>query len=186
MEGDRPSVALSPLIKIKYPSALTLGKLLFGSESTPDEKLIQIRPPYDSEPSGRTMILLLRAIGIWLLLVIAAIINGALRENLLINLLGETLALPVSGVLLSMLIFLITFLLISSLTTSKPTSYLAIGLLWVTFTLSFEFIFGHYFLGKPWREITAAFDPSEGNLFILIILVTLLSPWVAAKTRNLI
>ncbi|MCP5215537.1 MAG: hypothetical protein H6995_11070 [Pseudomonadales bacterium] len=128
----------------------------------------------------------IKATGIWLLFVMAAIINGVLREDLLTPWFGAALALPLSGILLSIFIFIITYLLVSLIASSKQTTYLTVGLLWAALTLSFEFLFGHYFLGKQWLDITKVFNPSEGNLFILVIFVTLISPRIAAKLKNLI
>ena len=129
---------------------------------------------------------LIKATAIWLVIVLVAILNGSLRDIVLVPWLGMELALPLSGVFLSMLIFLLTLLLIPFVNLSKQKTCLWIGLMWLVFTLAFEFIFGYFVVGKSWREIQQVFDWRDGNLFSLVIFVTTFSPWVAAKVRGLI
>lgn len=129
--------------------------------------------------------LLLKAMGFWLLLVVTAILNAGLREKVLLNRLGPW-SLPVSGLSLSLLIFFVTLAAIPIFATNKVSHYGLIGGLWLILTLSFEFLFGHYGMGKPWSEILEIFDIQHGNLMSLVLLVTLCSPYLAARLRGLI
>ena len=52
----------------------------------------------------------IQAIGIWFLIIPLAIMNGGLRENILVKL-GD-IALPLSGIILSICIFVVAYLLI--------------------------------------------------------------------------
>jgi len=67
-------------------------------------------------------VMLLKAIGIWVLFGGTAIVNGTAREKLLTPLLGQQLSLPLSGIVLSILIFLITLLLVSFLRVSASST----------------------------------------------------------------
>lgn len=129
---------------------------------------------------------MLKAIGVWLVIVIAAIVNGLFREHVLLPLVGVELALPLSGVLLSVLVLLVSFMLVSFLDSSKPQVLFVIGLFWVTLTVSFEFLFGYYVVGKSWLEIIQVFNPLKGNLFVLVLFVTAISPWLSAKVRGIL
>ncbi len=128
---------------------------------------------------------LLKIIGIWLLLVVVAILNGGFRDKLLSQWIGAW-ALPVSGLILSLLIFLITLAVIPWLSVSQPFNYLIIGSIWVGLTLGFEFIFGHWVAGKSWAEILMIFDIKHGNLMALVFLTTWLAPYFAAQFRSLV
>ena len=55
---------------------------------------------------------ILRSLFIWLCFIPVAILNGGLREYVLVKAIGEEWALPVSGIILSVCIFLITWLLL--------------------------------------------------------------------------
>jgi hypothetical protein len=129
--------------------------------------------------------ILLKATGIWLVIVVAAILNGALREKLLVPLLGSSMALPLSGVSLAILVFVISFMFVPFIDASESKTYIAIGFLWVVFTLSFEFIFGYFVAGKSWREVLEVFNIKKGDLFLVVLCVTAISPWFAAKIRGL-
>lgn len=129
---------------------------------------------------------LLRACGMWVLLVFLAIINGAMRENLFVPLLGQSRALPLSGISLSMLVFLLTALLVPFLGALISSHYWVIGGMWVVMTVLFEFSFGHYIMGKSWRVLLEAYNLLEGNLWIVVLITTAVSPYLAAKLRGLL
>jgi hypothetical protein len=130
--------------------------------------------------------LFFKATMIWLAIFIVAVINGLLREKLLLPLLGVDIALPLSGVILSMLVFLISFLSVPLLKSARPGNFLAIGLLWVIMTLSLEILFAHYVAGKSWQELLQIFTMKNGDLFNVVLVITAISPWLAAKCRSYI
>ncbi len=121
----------------------------------------------------------LRACGIWLLIAVFAVLNGALREFIVTPYLGESLALPLSGIVLSMVIVVITRLSLDWMVANRQRSpvAIAIGVLWLIMTLLFEWIFAHVIAGKALQEMVEMFNPSDGNLFSLVLLVTVLSPY---------
>jgi len=129
--------------------------------------------------------ILLKATGIWLVIVLAAILNGTFREKILAPVIGTSIALPLSGVSLAILVFIVSLVFVPFIGTSEPKMYIAIGLLWVVLTLSFEFIFGHFVAGKTWHEVMQVFNVKKGDLFIVVIFITAISPWFSAKVRGL-
>ncbi|WP_372882651.1 hypothetical protein [Psychromonas sp.] len=130
--------------------------------------------------------IVIKAIGIWLVIVIAAIFNGLFREKILTPLIGARFSLPVSGLLLSLLVLSVAFLFIPLLNEQQQSVYFAVGMLWVALTLAFEFLFGHFVLGKSWQEIILVFDFRKGELFVVVLLITAVSPWLAAKARGIL
>jgi hypothetical protein len=66
-----------------------------------------------------------------------------------------------------------------------PRVFVLIGLFWVTLTLGFEYLFGHYVLGKSWTAINAVFNVSDGNLFIAALLSAGVAPWAVARAKGL-
>jgi len=85
-----------------------------------------------------TVLLAVKILGLWILLAFVAVINGVVREKLLVSLIGERLALPLSGVLLSLLIFLVTLIFIPFFRISSTCGFLYVGIIWVLLTLAFE------------------------------------------------
>jgi len=52
--------------------------------------------------------------------------------------------------------------------------------------LIFEYLFGHYIVGKPWQEINQVFNIFKGDLFIIVLIVSAVSPWLTAKLKGLV
>lgn len=130
--------------------------------------------------------IIVKAIGIWCILVVCAILNGLFREKILNPFLGQDIALPLSGIILSLLILAVTWLFIPFFGTRKPVDYWLIGVLWLGITLAFEFLFGHYVIGKSWQEILQVLNLFKGNLFLLTLLASTVAPWFMAKIRGFI
>ena len=127
---------------------------------------------------------LLKGAAVWLLLVAVAVGNGLLRDLALAPLLGPVAALALSGVLLAGLVFLVAFFTLPAIGKTTAPVYWAIGILWLVLTVVFEFVFGHYIAGKPWRDLAQVFDIARGDLFALVLAATVCSPWLAARVRG--
>ncbi|MEC8326162.1 MAG: hypothetical protein VX100_08700 [Pseudomonadota bacterium] len=127
--------------------------------------------------------LLLKITGIWLLMVVAAIVNGTLRELFLNKYLLPEIALPLSGLILSVLIIVISLKLLVFIKGESSTTYLCVGIFWVTLTLLLEYGLG-FSQGLTLSEINEVFSVHQGNLFSLVLLVTLFSPIVVARLNG--
>ena len=130
--------------------------------------------------------MILRALAVWLLLLILAVLNGGLRDTQLSPRLGDTVGRGISTLLLCGLIVLATWLTIGWIRPGGSREALVVGALWVALTLAFEFGVGHYGFGKPWPELLADYDLSRGRIWIAVLVVTLLAPWWTARSRGLL
>lgn len=84
-----------------------------------------------------------------------------------------------------LLVFLVAYGGVGWIAVDRPGLYRAVGLFWVMLTLSFEYLFGHFVAGKSWQEINQVFDLSRGDLFVVVLVVTAVSPVVCARLRGL-
>lgn len=126
---------------------------------------------------------ILKSLIIWFYFIPIAILNGGLREYVLVKTIGAEWALPVSGITLSVCIFLITWLLLPRMTkafTSKDGWLIGTG--WVLLTIAFEFAAGLAGGGNV-SELFAAYNPLSGNLWLLVLATTLLSPIITKNCR---
>ncbi|MCO6413051.1 MAG: hypothetical protein J5I92_09935 [Thiogranum sp.] len=130
-------------------------------------------------------VVLAKGIGIWLVILMVAAANGLFRETVLAPLLGARLALPVSGVLLCVLVLLMAWLLVPWLGRLPARWYAGIGIVWMTLTLVFELVLGRYLAGQAWRDILQVFDVSNGDLFVAVLVMSGVAPWLAARMRGL-
>ncbi|WP_295646236.1 hypothetical protein [uncultured Methylibium sp.] len=126
----------------------------------------------------------LRAAAVWLLILVCAVANGALRETLLVPWLGRPAALVLSGLLLSACVLAAARLLVAWLPPLPARHLAGIGLGWLAATLAFEFGFGRVVQGKAWVELVEAHRFHDGNLWPVVLLVVLVAPWWAARWRR--
>jgi len=120
-----------------------------------------------------------RAILIWLALLAVAIVNGGLRESVLVPWLGRGLAQAASTVLLSGFIAVIAWFAMPWIAPRSAEEAWAVGFGWVTLTLAFEFLGGHFLFGKSWTELAVDYNVLAGRIWVLVLVVTLLAPVIA-------
>ena len=122
-----------------------------------------------------------RALVIWFAMLGTAVANGAVREALLIPKLGERAAHVVSTITLSAAILLIAKLTIGWIGPATRGQALTIGLVWVTLTLCFEFVGGHYVFGHAWSRLLADYNIAAGRIWILILITTAVAPVIFTR-----
>ncbi len=122
----------------------------------------------------------------WIGLVILAILNGALRERVLIPSMGSFAGLIASGIVLSALVFIVACIAMPRLGRFTAGAYWIIGAVWLALTVIFEFGFGLFVERRTMAEVLRAYTFSGGNIWILVLAATLVSPWLAAHARGLL
>jgi len=128
--------------------------------------------------------LLLRSVAVWLLLLVIAVLNGGFREAMLLPNLGQPAAFVLSAILLSLCIVIVAVVLAGWLRLSGLSQCLFVGFLWICLTLAFEFGFGRVVQGLSWAEMLEAYTFKDGNIWPLVLVVTFLSPLLAAHIRR--
>lgn len=125
-----------------------------------------------------------RALLAWLVLLAAAIANGTARQAWLVSRLGDTVGRAVSSLLLALLIVAIAIGLVRWIAPSSPGQAWAIGAAWLALTLAFEFGFGRA-RGIDWAALLADYDLRRGRIWLVVLVATLVAPWLAGRTRGL-
>jgi hypothetical protein len=128
--------------------------------------------------------MIVRAVLVWLLLLVLAVANGFFRESLLVPQMGAGGGRVVSTLLLSALILGATWLTIGWIAPPTPGAAAAIGFAWLLLTLAFEFGFGRA-TGKSWSELLADYDVLSGRIWPLVLVVTTVAPWLTGRLRGL-
>ncbi len=124
-----------------------------------------------------------QAILFWMLIIPLAILNGGLRENVL-NKLGD-IALPLSGIILSLCILLVAFILIPKIKNCKKGDYLVFGLIWFFLTNLFDLSM-YLSDGGGFIDLLNSYNFLSGNLWILVVFTTLVAPTLVAKIKKMI
>ncbi|MCA8941101.1 MAG: hypothetical protein KDB80_00960 [Planctomycetes bacterium] len=128
--------------------------------------------------------MLARAIAVWLALMLVAILNGFLREALLIPWLGERAAHVASTLILCSLILFVAWLSIRWIRPRSHGEAWTVGLTWLLLTLAFEFLAGHYVFGYPWQRLLADYDLSRGRIWPLVLVASFAAPALAVRIRG--
>jgi hypothetical protein len=125
-------------------------------------------------------VLILKSLIAWLIILCLAVANGALREAVLIPALGRASGLVLSGILLSLVVLLVAYGFVRAVRGFAVSEGVLIGFVWLCLTLAFEFTFGLYVEGKPLSELLEAYKFAGGNVWPVVLVVTLLAPALAA------
>lgn len=112
--------------------------------------------------------LLLKSLAIWFLFAVLAIINGPAA-----HVIGTITFITIQ--------FIVVYFFIKKIALTESRKLLFTGLFWLTLTICFEFIFGHYVMGHSWEKLLADYNIFEGRLWCLVLLNTLFSPLICGK-----
>lgn len=124
---------------------------------------------------------LLRPIAAWFLILALAVLNGILREAVLLPNLSKPVAFVLSGLLLSSCILIVAIALAGWLQLDGLQRSLTVGLLWLSLTLVFEFSFGRIVQGRAWSDMMEAYTFKDGNIWPVVLAVTFLAPLIAGR-----
>ena len=125
--------------------------------------------------------MVLRALAVWIFLLLLAVLNGGLRESWLVPALGPLRGHQASTLLLSALILGATWVTFEWLGLGSAREALLVGALWLALTLAFEFLAGHFLFHRPWPVLLADYDLSQGRIWILVLVVTFLAPTLCRR-----
>lgn len=117
----------------------------------------------------------------WAVLPLLALGNAALREIMLVPTLGAAAALPLSGLVLTALVFAVAGVLHAMSHEPRTAGDLwSLGAIWLALTASFEMALIAATEGASTEALLAALDPAGGNLFALVLVATFLAPRLVA------
>jgi hypothetical protein len=123
-------------------------------------------------------------IAVWLVFMVVAIVNAGIRNQIFKPNFGELSAHQISSVTFIIAIITITYfaLRVSQISLTTPQS-IYVGLAWLTLTILFEFVAGHYVFGNPWQDLFMDYNLLKGRVWSLVLLVILISPYLSSKLQ---
>ena len=129
--------------------------------------------------------MLLRAVLVWMLIAMTETIHGILRVRLLNPRVGDHRARQIAVGTASLIILLITALTVPWIAPASPGDAFAVGALWLTAMLAFEFALGRFAFHLKWERILADFDLRRGGLLGFGMLVLFFAPYLVARVCRL-
>jgi hypothetical protein len=130
--------------------------------------------------------MILRALAVWLVMLLLAVVNGAVRQAWLIPKLGAVTGRLVSTITLSALIAVVTWFTIAWIRPQSNGDSYAVGVLWITLTLAFEFLAGHFLFGSPCNELLEDYNLLRGRIWPLVLVTMVVAPRLCAIYRGLV
>lgn len=118
----------------------------------------------------------MRALGTWLLIAVAMVFNGAVRELTYGRVTGPGWGHALTSLAGIAIVFGVAHLLVRRYAGTSTVDWLKVGLLWATLTAGIEFGAGHYLAGASWGDLLADYDLLHGRLWPLVLLSMLLAP----------
>jgi hypothetical protein len=126
----------------------------------------------------------LRALLVWLVIIVAESVHGTLRTLYLAPALGDLPARRVGVFIGTALIFVVALAFTRWIGARSRRQLLGIGALWVGLTVAFEVLLGRALLHYDWARILADYDLSRGGLMGFGLLAMFFMPLLAARIRG--
>ena len=120
--------------------------------------------------------MLTRALLAWFVLLGLAVLNGGVRQAVLIPRLGGQQGHVLSTLLLSCIIVAATWFILPWVRPMALFEVWFVGGIWVLLTIAFEFLAGHYLFGNPWEKLFEDYNLAQGRIWVLVLATTLLAP----------
>ena len=120
----------------------------------------------------------------WLPLVMIAMINGALRESLYGQYLGEVRAHQVSTVTGVLLFGIYIWALVRYMRPDSSNQSIVIGIVWLGMTVAFEFIFMHYVAGRSWEVLLNDYNIFAGRVWVVVLIWIAVAPYVFYRLQK--
>ena len=128
---------------------------------------------------------MVRAVIVWLLIMLLESIHGTLRTLYLEPWLGSFRARQVSVFTGCVIILAVTLIFVRWMNATSRAALIRIGVVWVILTLIFEFAVVGPMLGLSWNRMMEDYDLSRGGLMIFGLLFMLFAPNIAARIRGM-
>lgn len=141
----------------------------------------------DIELCGRNVIVeefmkkYVMAILIWIMIIPIAILNGGFREYVLVKL--GIFARPLSGIILSVCIFLVAYFLVPRIKNCVKRDYILFGIIWFVLTNLFDLV-AYIRDGEGFIDLLKSYNILTGNTWLFVVLTALFAPMVVMKIRE--
>ncbi len=119
----------------------------------------------------------------WLAMVFIAIANGIIREKFMSKSFSELSAHQISTAFLILFFAVFIWMVVRIQPPASDSHALLIGLCWLTATISFEFLFGHFIAGHSWTSLLNDYNILEGRIWSLVLIWVFIAPFVFYKVK---
>ena len=119
----------------------------------------------------------------WLGMVIIAVANGIVREKLYGQSMSELAAHQLSTFIAIILLGIYIFVLTLVFPIQSAKQAFTISGIWITMTVIFEFVFGHFIAGHSWTTLFMDYNILKGRVWVLVLIWTFIAPYVFYRLK---
>jgi hypothetical protein len=117
-------------------------------------------------------------------MVFIAIANGAIREGWYSKCLSELQAHQVSTVTGVLLFSVYIWVLVRLWRPASAGQALTIGLIWLSMTIAFEFLFGRYVVKRSWNALRRDYNIFAGRVWLVVLVWVTLAPYLCYQLQQ--
>ncbi|MDH3370764.1 MAG: hypothetical protein OEM31_05485 [Gammaproteobacteria bacterium] len=121
---------------------------------------------------------MLKYIFAWVPMLFIAIANGVLRQVWYAKYLSELKAHQLSTLIGALLIGIYIWVIVRSWIPTSARQAVAIGMVWLGLTVTFEFLFGHFVAGHSWLRLLQDYNLLAGRVWILLLFWVAVAPYI--------
>ena len=121
----------------------------------------------------------------WFGLLAIAMFNGFLRQFFYAPYIGDLLAHQISVFTGIILFALFIWFLETRWPLASAHQAWIIGGIWLTMTVSFEFLFFHYVRDIPWSILFHDYNILEGRVWILVLIWVTIAPYIIMRWKGI-
>jgi hypothetical protein len=114
----------------------------------------------------------------WILLLVLAIANGALRQLTFGKHMSELRAHQLSTFIGAVIIGVCICLIIRTWPPSSSGQALAVGFIWLVLTMAFEFFMGLVLAHRPLSQVLHDYNLLAGRVWVLFLIWLTFAPWL--------
>lgn len=120
----------------------------------------------------------IQALGVWILLLITALVNATFRTKFLQPRLKNELRSHQISSIMAVILFLFIIYIFFRFTGANYTEndLINIGFMWMMLTIVFEFLFGYLVMNHSFKRLLQDYNLTKGRLWIWVLLTLLLGP----------
>jgi hypothetical protein len=121
---------------------------------------------------------------VWLAVLPVMVVNGIVREAVLVRVFGRVASDILSAVFGILIVLGVTGFFLRRVSNASMATLVRTSLVWLALTVVFEFLFGHYVDKKAWSELVANYELWNGRTWPLVLAALVLSPFVWVRPNR--
>jgi hypothetical protein len=120
----------------------------------------------------------------WAPMVAIAVANGLVREAWYGKRISELRAHQISTASGLLLLGAYMWVIIRLWPPESLKEALAVGLIWLALTVTFELLFGHYVAGHSWGRLLRDYNVFAGRVWLLVLVWVAIAPYVFLRLQR--